>query len=446
MKYPELCEKIAPDLKAHLDGELGFWRCQTVSHHLKNCSNCQKELELMQNLSKNLREDSAPLDAELRERILQNAPQPTPISVEEIARQRRRTKKKLVLALGGATFAALFAANLAMQAPAPTQDSGETLSVAQNTTEPNVLKDAKLSQRNVNGSTAYDRLANNSQAELESRTYADVNKSARKEKTRIDGANFAAADGQVKWQRGGDSTAVAGAASATSLVPQERAVHREGSLTVGVENAEKAGDGVEEMVKNVGGFVATTSLETGTDGRRAAMLDVRVPVEKFETIVAKISELGLVQEKKINGEDVTARIAKAGARKETLSNEMSIREAQLKKKEAASKKGDATSTYYLRREVRELRVRAAEAKAQLAFLQKYSDASSLFVTLRDNEEPKPAAGWTSGFGATGATAWQSFLDAAKLPVQLLIWILAYSPLWIPALIIWRKWGRKWVEA
>ena len=227
-----------------------------------------------------------------------------------------------------------------------------------------------------------------------------------------------------------------------NVVPAQRAVHKQGSISVAVDDAEAKGSAVEILVKNVGGFVANNALSTGSDGRKTATLDVRVPVAQFEAVVGKIGKLGVVREKSVNGEDITQRVTQAGAQKQSLARELSIREAQLR--EADPKKAAARRNIVA--DVRQLRFQANQARAQLEYLQKYAALATLFVTLQDKAKVAPVASSTGELKSTARAAWSSFLTTAQWPIQLLIWIAAYSPLWVPALILWRKFGRKWMAA
>jgi len=392
--------QIEADLKAFLDNELPFFRRQVVGRHIKNCPQCQQEIEFMQTIERELETaTNAPLESELRSQILESAPasaptlQPTPVTKTV----RKVNKWEAGVALAGlAVMCVIFYPVFGGRA-----------------------------RENARKSTSY----------LEQRKRINVEAGSPPTSSMADRA-----DTTQKLLNDGDGTLNNG------IVPQERAVHREGSLTVVVDNADAASSAVESIVKNTSGFVANNALSTAPDGKRAATLDLRIPVADFESVVEKVSKLGKVSAKSINGEDITARVAKAGATKDTLSKELAIREAQLRQKEKSVKAGDANALYYLRIEVRNLRVQASQARAQLETLQKYAALANLFVTLQDKEKPVAPVGWTNDINQTGQSAWSSFLGAAKLPIQLLIWVLAYSPLWIPALIIWKKFGRKWLES
>lgn len=467
------CAAFDADLKAHLDGELSLWRRLQVRRHLNQCPQCREEIQLMQSLKEELKtQESAPLDADLRAKILDNAPQNAPAPLPN----RRRAVRKLGLALAGVSLLAVgFQASQQSEMVSdstPALEKAMSANGAKNEADadekevkalpPSAPPSARAagaasdaasadSRSNFTFKNESERSFTRNQVDAMSATKLRDSGTTRRAPTlgqrgdsierKLEGSNYGFIDGQVKWL-----SSTSGSKDGASYAPSQRAVHREGSVTVAVANAETASESVADIIKNVGGFIATNSLSTGSDGRRSATLDVRAPVDQFETLVAKIGGLGTVRAKSINGEDITQRITQANARRATLSRELSIDQTRLREKEAKAKKSDAGLIYQLRAEVRDSRLRAAQSRAEWEYLRKYAALSTLYVVLQDKTKPVEAAGWSSSLGPTGTQAWNTFSTTMKLPLQLLIWILAYAPLWVPALIIWKKWGRKWVNA
>jgi anti-sigma factor RsiW len=73
------------DLKAFLDGELPWLRQVQVRLHLSRCAHCAQELKTMQTVSEELQtEATAPLEADLRAKILQNLPEAIPLTAQRV--------------------------------------------------------------------------------------------------------------------------------------------------------------------------------------------------------------------------------------------------------------------------------------------------------------------------------------------------------------------------
>ncbi|HEX8466001.1 MAG TPA: DUF4349 domain-containing protein [Abditibacterium sp.] len=442
------------DLKAYLDGELPFYRRFQVRAHLARCSKCQEELKIMQTIKAELKEETAPLGADLRAKILENVPTEPSEAEFERPRMPRHIKRRLLVSGVAALLVASVVAPRFLGSPQPMNSpaspglesflsSGSSDEKSTSAGKPMIPQmPAPPSAAPMAGAISASS-ANSAKAEVDEpeifRRRVEPNYSDRMKATND---QISASRAPMPGSAGVSSYSSNGIAGLSN----QRAVHKEGNLTVEVADAEKSGADAEQIIKNVGGFVASNSLSTGAGERRSATLDCRIPVDKFELVVGKIAQLGRVRAKSINGEDITARVAAASARKSTLSNELSIASAQLRQKEKSRKAGDVASVYYARQEVRNLRLQAAQARAQLETLRRFSDLSSLYLTVQDKPKVAPVAGPTSELGITARDAWKSFLVSARLPIQLIIWILAYSPLWVPLLIVWKKWGRNWLSA
>ncbi len=468
--------RLRADLKAFADRELPLLARFDVARHLRGCSLCREELHQMQTLSNELSETEAeaqPLAPELRAHILDQVPEQT-VVLDEVARRHRRVaRKKMVLAIGAASIVGLIGFSTLQSANTPQRfaTSGDSMSTSNERTSgsdkaisANGGHDSTVvvGAADSNGSSTSTSPARSASSASQNNLFADghvqrlpqssakmaENQAQRRgvvdQTSAADENRFARLDGSAKSANGMAPLDNNGF-DALSVVPQSRTVHREGSLTVAVQNAENASDNTTAIIKNVGGFVAQTSLETGAGQKRTATLDCRVPVEKFEIVVSKIGQLGSVRAKSLSGQDITAQVAGSAARRRALSEELSIAQARLEKIEGA-KKRDQYQIAQSRADVRAVRLQAAQARAQLETLQKYGSLSSLYVSLQDGVPVAKTSGAPGSLSPATNAAWESFLSNARLPLQLMLWILAYSPIWLPALLLWRKYGRKWLEA
>jgi hypothetical protein len=170
-------------------------------------------------------------------------------------------------------------------------------------------------------------------------------------------------------------------------------------------------------------------------------LDCRIPVEKFEIAVQKIAAWERFAQNRL-----TARHHRAfgAGRSATPNIEPRIVdcEAQLRAKEKSTKKRDAQSLYYARLEVRQLRVQAAQGGRSLKRFVDFRYLATLYVRFRISKTPPVAVGRAIS-GKTEPTRGIRLWPPLSYAIQLLI-DLAYAPLWIPALIVWRN-GEEMVD-
>jgi len=214
----------------------------------------------------------------------------------------------------------------------------------------------------------------------------------------------------------------------------QRQVHKEAAIGVQVANPEATGDRVETMVKEAGGFVAGNTLNTVGDGLKSAEMTVKVPVVQFETVLSQIAKLGSVQSKNVTGEDITEKASDADQTENVLEGDVQSSEARLKALGAKAKWSDQQAT-------RDLRIQLAESRARLVLLKRMAALSTITIDLSQTPKPQAAAPVTGGFlnGLKASThdALQSLVSSASALIALVIWLLAYAPLWIPALLVGR---------
>src|SRR5690349_19539059 len=70
------CEVLVDELKAFVDGELPLLRRTAIRAHISHCPACREEVELMEQMSNELRAgDVAALPSDLRDRLISAAPE-----------------------------------------------------------------------------------------------------------------------------------------------------------------------------------------------------------------------------------------------------------------------------------------------------------------------------------------------------------------------------------
>ncbi len=437
------CTRFADDLKAYADGELPLLRRAAVRRHLAHCPACREEIAAMTHLAEDLRtsEPSEALDADLRARILDAPPvnsRPAP--------PRRPLSPSLKWALAGMALLAwcvLFPQfqkhRDAAKLPASTAKGEQIASAKKPPSEAPVKLTVRLSNREagVDGNNSPYIQIKDPDSKYSSRVKLDG--------TQTYDANSPVPVGVAGGGRplvfhdtgalnaaGPSSPQAANALGVGAFSSPARQVHKEASITVQLANPEVTSDTVETMVKETGGFVASNTLDTSDDGLKSAELVVKVPVVQFDTFLAQIARLGSVQAKNVTGEDITEQTSDADSEENVLEGEVAHSEARLKALGTKSKWRDEQS-------VRDLRIQLAQSRARLVLLKRMATLATITVDL--DQTPKKAApvtgGLLGGLKDTVHDAGQSLVGAAGALMALMIWLLAYAPLWIPALLLGR---------
>lgn len=87
---------------------------------------------------------------------------------------------------------------------------------------------------------------------------------------------------------------------------EQKKIIKNGSLTLVVDNTDKAVSGITQMAESKKGFVASLNVSDDGDRGKKAWMSVRVPVDVFASAMEEIKALAQVVEAEgVNGQDVT---------------------------------------------------------------------------------------------------------------------------------------------
>ena len=211
----------------------------------------------------------------------------------------------------------------------------------------------------------------------------------------------APAEGTAEQAQGADTPA-----EAPDLRVDTRSIVYTGSITVRVENVTTAAAQVTGIASAAGGFIGADERHSGT-GADTANLTLRVPADKFTSVVDQLAELGTEEVRGLNTEDVTEQVVDLDAR-------ISVQKARLESgKKLLSQAKSLDDLVMLEREVatRESDLAALEAKKRR--LADLTALSTITVVLLDpdasraedpdDEPPGFLAGLSGGWKALVAS-------------------------------------------
>ena len=459
------CSVSFEALLAWRDGELSPWRRARLSRHIQGCAQCQQEIDIMNQITHELREDEAqskPMSSKLRERIIAarpdhaaSAPAASPASTSTpsspasppagIHRTKPRARWRERGALAGAGALAMLVAMSIWGPQAPTAFHGvpDTLAVSQSedsSSDPTVTFDS-------NGSAG--AASTGSSAPMAGASAGSAGAVFQNQTQRFQREDSVSAVGSATINGSGNALYADGhiRGSSQALPSSGRQVHKDARIGVGVADAEESAASVESLAKSVGGFVATTEVSTGSNGLRSASLSVRVPVKKFEDVMLQVAQMGKLLSKRVSGEDITARLGDEAKRRQVLAEELRTQEsvlkaalarenAALRRAEEAGREGSNFEVPWEERaRVRNLRIKATQSKAQLETLRQAAEMSDIEVELRERRAAPGQASFAQEMRQTTGLALSSFAVALRAPFSTLIWILAFAPLWVPAILL-----------
>ena len=179
---------------------------------------------------------------------------------------------------------------------------------------------------------------------------------------------------------------------------------RSGKATVEVDSVEAGIARVRRLAQEAGALVANTSLQAGRERQRAASLELRVPSDRFDTLVAGLGPIGKVRSVNVTAEDVGEEFVDLSAR---LANARRL-EARLIEL-LANRTGRLADVLTVERELARVREQIERYEGRMRYLQSRASVSSLTVVVH---EPAPVVAAHPGQNVIAEAfveAWRRFV-------------------------------------
>jgi Domain of unknown function (DUF4349) len=179
---------------------------------------------------------------------------------------------------------------------------------------------------------------------------------------------------------------------------------RTGSATIEVDSLEPAVARVRQLAQQLGGFVASTTMQTGREQLRSATLELKLPAPRWQQAVSGLAPIGRVEalseETADVGEeyvDVSARVANARRLEQRLVDLLARRTGKLE------------DVLAVERELARVREGIERFEGRLRYLRARVALSTLTVTVH---EPRPIVGDYPGASVIGGAfeqSWRNFV-------------------------------------
>jgi len=187
---------------------------------------------------------------------------------------------------------------------------------------------------------------------------------------------------------------------------------------------------------SIGGRVLNSSLSS--DVRNAyGSLRIKVPVDRFEdTNSTIVSEAKKVVREQVSAEDFTGPVTNVSDQIAALETQITDKEVEL----AAAT--DPAERQRLQRDLDRLKAQLEQLKNQSQKLTQEIDYAAVTVRVASSERYFNPSGRSDSLLEELQAAWESVADKLFVIAQLAIWVIVYSILWLPVVIVVRFLSRK----
>ena len=161
----------------------------------------------------------------------------------------------------------------------------------------------------------------------------------------------------------------------------ERKVVRNGSLSILVKKTEEIAENIQNIAKDLDGFVSYSRIYEVSEGTKSGVVTIRVPANFFDQAMNKIKELAIkVEDENTNSSDVTERFIDLEARLENLKAE---EEQYIQVMEKAQTVEDILN---VSQRLSTVRGKIEQIQGQLKYLSNQIDMSTITITLTAEED------------------------------------------------------------
>jgi uncharacterized protein DUF4349 len=179
---------------------------------------------------------------------------------------------------------------------------------------------------------------------------------------------------------------------------------RSGQAMIEVDSLQVGIARVRRLAQQTGALVANTAVQTGREQQRSASLELRIPSDRFDSVVNGLAPIGKVESVNISAQDVgeefvdlTARLANA--------RRLEVRLIEL----LANRTGRLNDVLTVERELARVREQIERYEGRLRYLQSRVAVSSLTVVVH---EPPPVVATHPGENVIAdafVEAWRRFV-------------------------------------
>lgn len=219
--------------------------------------------------------------------------------------------------------------------------------------------------------------------------------------------------------------------------PASGMIIRTGNASIEVDSLAPGLGALRALAGRVGGYVANTNIQSGTDQIRRAAIEIKVPADRFDDLTAGLDPLGKVEFVNVAAQDVgeefvdlTARATNARRLEERLIDLLATRTGKLQ---------DVLS---VERELARVREEIERMEGRMRYLKSRAAVSTLTVSIH---EPPPIVGDSPGRSIIAEAfrhAWRNFVEVLAASIASLGYIVPVAAALWTAIFLGKRFRRQ----
>ena len=220
---------------------------------------------------------------------------------------------------------------------------------------------------------------------------------------------------------------------ATDVLPN--LVIRSGTAAMQVDSLDRAIALVHGLARRVGGFIGSSTTQSGRGAVPAATLEIRMPADRFEDAVEGLRPIGKVESVNVTAQDVGEEYVDVQAR---MANDRRL-EARLIEL-VAQRTGKLSDVLAVEQELARVREEIERYQGRLRYLQTRAAVSTLSLTIH---MPIPVVdeGSPGVMGEAVRDAWRNFITVVAFLIQSLGVVIPLAVCALAGWLVFRRFRR-----
>jgi hypothetical protein len=191
-----------------------------------------------------------------------------------------------------------------------------------------------------------------------------------------------------------------------------------------VESVASTAEALSRLIKENGGYLSDSDVQSYSHMQQQATWKVRVPVERFDAFLAAVARLGELQKRHLDSQDVTQEFYDLEAR---IANKQEEEKRLIK--HLADSTGKLEDILAVERELSRVRGEVEQMQGRLRYLANVSALSTVAITATEVKDYVPPV--SPDFGTRIARTFRESVERLAEFIQGVVIVVVAATPWIP---------------